>query len=685
MVCSNPRTNAGMLGPATRGHTSLTTGLRLAARERITEWESRMCGVCGIFQARYRSRDLATELGDITATLRHRGPDRSAIWVADDGGVGFGHSRLAIVDLSDAGAQPMTSRDGRWTITYNGEIYNTKDLRRSLATVGWRGHSDTEVLVEHIATHGVLRTLNVVKGMFAFGCWDAHESELWLARDRFGEKPLYYGVHQGAFIFASELKALRAVPGFAPDIDRRALAEYFRWTNVPAPMTIYEGVNKLPPAHFVRVGEPAAMPEPQSYWSATESACGAPPLPAGAGAVDLLGEVLDQAVGAQMLADVPLGAFLSGGVDSSSVVASMQRQSSIPVRTFTVGFKERAYDESGYAAEVAAALGTDHTELVVSPEDAMSVIPDLPSIYDEPFADSSQIPTFLVSRMASEHVTVALSGDGGDELFGGYDRYRQIDRLERIRDLLPAPARRMFGSALECLPVQTWDRLGSALPRPLVPSGLRHRAGHRIHKVARLFAADEAPDVYASLMSIEAGPGGLVLGVDDAPPAFGGVPTGPLKELAPFERAMLIDALTYLPGDLLTKVDRASMAVSLEVRVPFLDPDLFAFAWSLSHDLRVKNGQGKWVLRELLRRSLPDHLIDRPKMGFGVPVGQWLRGPLRSWADELLDPALVRDQGLLDPSVVERRWTAHRDGHADLTFQVWSLLMFQAWLVKEAA
>ena len=577
----------------------------------------------------------------------------------------------------------MTSADGRWTITYNGEIYNTEELRRRIGDVRLVGHSDTEVLLEHIARHGLKSTVETAKGMFAFGCWDSHESELWLARDRFGEKPLYYTTHRGAFLFASELKALRAVPGFSPEIDRHALREYFRWTNVPSPMTIYEGVSKLPPAHYLRVSTGAAISEPQPYWSALDSACAALPLPDGVDVVSRLGEVLDRAVGAQMVADVPVGVFLSGGVDSSSVVSAMQRQSSMPVRTFTVGFSEPAYDESGYAAEVAAALETDHTELVVSPDDAMRVIPDLPRIYDEPFADSSQIPTFLVSQLAREQVTVALSGDGGDELFGGYDRYQQIERLERIRNLLPTGVRRVFGAAVERMPIQTWDRLGSALPRPLVPPGLRHRSGHRMHKVARLLAAADAPDVYASLMSVETGATGLVLGVDHAPLAFGGVPTEQLTGLKPFERAMLIDALTYLPGDLLTKVDRASMAVSLEVRVPFLDPDLFSFAWGLSREHRVRNGQSKWVLRELLRRSLPDHLIDRPKMGFGVPVGQWLRGPLRSWADELLDPALVRDQGLLDPSVVERRWTAHRDGHADLTFQVWSLLMFQAWLVSD--
>lgn len=578
----------------------------------------------------------------------------------------------------------MTSADGRWTITYNGEVYNTDDLRGSLGSVAWRGHSDTEVLVEHISRHGVVATLKANKGMFAFACWDAHESELWLARDRFGEKPLYYGLHQGALLFASELKALRAVSGFDPGIDRQALAEYFRWTNVPAPMTIYEGVSKLPPAHFLRVGGSAGETQPQSYWSAIEVARAAPPLSEGVDAVDQLGEVLDRSVEAQMVSDVALGAFLSGGVDSSSVVASMQRQSSEPVRTFTIGFSEPAYDESGYAAQVAGVLGTDHTDLMVSPNDAMRVIPDLPRIYDEPFADSSQIPTFLVSRMARDHVTVALSGDGGDELFGGYDRYQQVGRLDRIRGLLPSGARRLLGGALGRPSVETWDRLACTLPRRLVPSVLRHRAGPRIHEVARLLMAPDSPNIYSTLMSVDHSDDGLVFGADNHPPTFECLCTGQLKDLSSFERAMLVDTLTYLPSDLLTKVDRASMAVSLEVRVPFLDTDLFGFAWGLSRNHRVRNGQGKWVLRELLRRSLPDHLIDRPKMGFGVPVGQWLRGPLRPWADELLNPVLVKEQGFLDPTVVEQRWRAHRDGHADLTSQVWSLLMFQAWLVEES-
>ena len=628
-------------------------------------------------------RELTPVLSEMTAALRHRGPDSSGVWVAEPGQVGFGHSRLAIVDLSEAGEQPMSSGDGRWTITYNGELYNSHDLRGSLRQARWRGHSDTEVLVEHIAKHGLPETLKKAKGMFAFACWDAHRSELWLARDRFGEKPLYYGWYRESLVFASELKALRAIPGFAPDIDRNALREYFRWTNVPSPMTIYEGIQKLPPGHFVRIGKAETTLEPQPYWSVIDVARVQPDHRTGIEAVDGLEEVLDLAVGNQMVADVPIGAFLSGGIDSSSMVASMQRQSSTPIRTFTIGFGESGYDESNYAAEVASALGTDHTELVVSPEDAMRVIPELPTIYDEPFADSSQIPTYLVSKMAREHVTVALSGDGGDELFGGYDRYQQVDRLERLRGSLPSSSRRALGSLIQRLPVEVWDRLGSGLARFVLPPGLKHRTGHRMHKVGSLLAVDRGSDLYASLMSVENQGDSLVLGAESDQLGFVGIPDAEQWDVSPFERAMLIDTLTYLPGDLLTKVDRASMAVSLEVRAPFLDPDLFQFAWSLSPENRVRNGQGKWLLRESLRRSLPNHLVDRPKMGFGIPVGQWLRGPLRAWADELLDPVLVREQGFLDPSAVERRWNAHLEGRADLTFQVWSLLMFQAWLVTQ--
>ena len=644
-----------------------------------------MCGVNGAValgnpKAAPSSVGPAAEC--MTAVLGHRGPDASGVWSSPSGRVALGHTRLAIVDLSAAGSQPMTSRDGRWTITYNGEVYNTDDLRRKITGARWLGHSDTEVLVEHIARFGVAATLKAVKGMFAFGVWDDERSELWLARDRFGEKPVYYGWHKGVFLFASELKALRAAPGFDPEIDPRSLQEYFRWTYLPAPLTIYEGVRKLPPAHFLHMDSESAKCSVQPYWSAPETMESTPSRSCGADAVECLGEVLDRAVAAQMVADVPLGAFLSGGIDSSSVVASMQRHSSVPIQTFTIGFSESDYDESRYAAEVAEVLGTDHTELILSPDEAMRVIPSLPTIYDEPFADSSQIPTFLVSKLAREHVTVALSGDGGDELFGGYDRYRQIQRLERTRGLLTPKARRALGSALQRLSVQTWDRLGRGLPRILVPAGFQHRTGYRMHKLGRLLASEQASDVYASLMAIDDLTQELVVGTDQADAGFSDGSLTLLEDMPPFERCMLIDTLTYLPGDLLTKVDRASMAVGLEVRVPFLHPEVFNFAWGLSPEHRVRNGQGKWVLRELLRQSLPDRLVNRQKMGFGVPVGEWLRGPLRGWAEELLDPALVREQGLLNPSTVERRWVAHRDGVADLSFQVWSLLMFQAWLTS---
>ncbi|MDP6868392.1 MAG: asparagine synthase (glutamine-hydrolyzing) [Acidimicrobiales bacterium] len=640
-----------------------------------------MCGVCGVVSG--RGGDLASVAATMAETLRHRGPDATGVWLDFGGRVAFGHTRLSIVDLSDAGAQPISSFDGRWTMTYNGELYNTDELRGRVPGMAWRGHSDTEVLVEHVARHGVQATLELARGMFALGIWDGSEGELWLARDRFGEKPLYHAHSEGDFLFGSELKALRAVPGFDPEIDREGLAEYFRWTYVPAPRTIYKGVAKLLPGHVLRVGDTGSIEASEPFWSPIRVASEAQVVGGDDDALDRLQDGLDRAVAGQMVSDVPLGAFLSGGVDSSAVVAAMRRVSSASVRTFTIGFTESGYDESGYAADVASRLETDHTSLMVSPEDARKVIPELPRIYDEPFADSSQIPTYLVSRMARDHVTVALSGDGGDELFGGYDRYQQVARLEALRRRMPAAVRGMAAGAVESVGVKTWERLVSTLPANFVPAGLRHRPGHRLHKLARMLAAEAGIDAYASLMSIENRGDGLVLGVEPSSLTFGEEVSAETSAFDPFERAMLVDTLTYLPGDLLTKVDRASMAVSLEVRVPFLDPDLFSLAWGLRPDQRIREGRGKWLLKELLRRSLPDELIDRPKMGFGIPVGDWLRGPLRGWADELLDPGLVVEQGLLDPEMVRRRWEDHLAGRGDLVFQVWSLLMFQAWLVSE--
>jgi asparagine synthase (glutamine-hydrolysing) len=645
-----------------------------------------MCGIAGLVGGltgfgTEQLVDLGRRLG---GTLAHRGPDDQGVWVETANKAVLAHQRLAIVDLSSAGRQPMVSACGRWVVVYNGELYNTASLRERLGgrSDRFRGHSDTEVLLQAIAEWGVERALCQATGMFAFAVWDQHEQELWLARDRFGEKPLYFGWHERSFIFASELKAFRAIPGFSPEVDRTALDQYFRWGYVPEPRSIFENISKLGPGQFLKVDQSGRFSSPESYWSARSEVELAPGQPGGTESVDLLGELLDRTVADRMVADVPVGAFLSGGVDSSAIVASMKRVSSAPVRTFTIGFTDRAFDESPYAAEVAECLGSDHTELILTPEQAMEIIPRLPTIYDEPFADSSQIPTFLVSQMARNHVTVALSGDGGDELFGGYERYRLASALGRTQKLVPARARSMTGAFVKSLSVDNWNRMARVLPSVVLPSGLRHRTGQRLHKAATAFASSTFPDAYGSLIGIDHGGNGLVLGAGQPCAGFDSIDASTLEQFTPFEQAMLVDTLTYLPGDLLTKVDRASMAVSLEVRAPFLDPTLFEFAWGLAGADRVRDGRGKWVLRELLRRSLPDHLVDRPKMGFGVPIGDWLRGPLKSWAEDLLDPNLVEAQGYLNPETVTLEWHSHRDGHADLTPQIWALLMFQAWLAE---
>lgn len=645
-----------------------------------------MCGIAGLVGGltgfgNEQLVDLGRRVG---GTLAHRGPDDQGVWVDAANKAILAHQRLAVVDLSAMGRQPMVSASGRWVIVYNGELYNTASLRERLGgrSDRFRGHSDTEVLLEAIAEWGVEQALCQVTGMFAFAAWDQDNQELWLARDRFGEKPLYFGWHERSFIFASELKAFRAIPGFSPKVDREALDQYFRWGYVPEPRSIFENISKLGPGQFLKIGQSGGFSSPETYWSARSEVELAPGQPGGTESVDLLGELLDRTVADRMVADVPLGAFLSGGVDSSAIVASMKRVSSAPVHTFTIGFTDRAFDESPYAAEVAERLGSDHTELILTPEQAMEIIPRLPTIYDEPFADSSQIPTFLVSQMARNHVTVALSGDGGDELFGGYERYRLTSPLGRTRKLVPATARSTIEAFVKSISVDNWNRMARVLPSAVLPSSLRHRTGQRLHQAASAFAASNFPDAYGSLIGIDHGGKGLVLGAGRSLAGFDSIDASTLERLTPFEQAMLVDTLTYLPGDLLTKVDRAAMAVSLEVRAPFLDPALFKFAWGLSRADRVRDGRGKWVLRELLRRSLPDHLVDRPKMGFGVPIGDWLRGPLRSWADDLLDPNLVEAQGYLNPETVTLEWHAHRDGHADLTEQIWSLLMFQAWLVE---
>jgi len=622
----------------------------------------------------------------MASALAHRGPDAGGEWHDAESHVAFGHRRLAIIDVSPAGAQPMRSASGRWTIVYNGELYNTDTLRAAVGrpTGGYRGHSDTEVLLAAIERFGVHDTVRRLNGMFAFAAWDAEERRLWLARDRFGEKPLYYAWHQGALLFASELKALRAVEGWRPTVNRQALADLLRYGFVPGDTAIFDGVYKVLPGHVASVDAATheGRLETSCLWDPVTEALQTSPAatPRGKAAVEELEQLLSAVVASRMVSDVPLGAFLSGGIDSSTVVALMQRASTNAVRTFTIGFSEAGYDESGFARDVARHLGTDHTELILSPADAMAIIPRLAHTYCEPFADSSQIPTYLVSQLARQHVTVALSGDGGDELFGGYDRYRVYQRLLAARERVPAKLGHLAGRALTALPGQRLDALAASRVGRLLPRGARNRTGERAHKLGRLLAGDGTA-IYRDLMSGNATAEALVVGLGDYAGAHGPyLVDDRLAGRSPLDQAMLLDTLTYLPDDLLVKVDRASMAHSLEVRVPLLDPDVFRFAWGLHPDDKVRDGQGKWVLREVLKRHVPAELVDRPKMGFGVPIGAWLRGPLNTWATELLDPSLMREQGYLHAEPVQALWRSHQDREGDHTYELWPVLMFQAWL-----
>jgi len=659
-----------------------------------------MCGLTGFWQpdglAAQEAVALARRMAD---TLIHRGPDDAAVWADAAAGIALAHRRLAILDLSPAGHQPMVSACGRYVVAFNGEIYNHLELRSELEKVGaggtagfaWRGHSDTETLLAAIETWGLLSTLEKSVGMFALALWDRQTHTLTLARDRLGEKPLYYGWQGGAFLFGSELKALRAHPAFAGEIDRDALALYMRHNAVPAPHSIYRDIRKLPPGTTLTLDVTAqrqrAWPAPLAYWSARRAAqAGLADAFAGSEveAVNVLEQHLKRAVAGQMLADVPLGAFLSGGIDSSLVVALMQAQSSRPVKTFTIGFHEADYNEAAHAAAVARHLGTEHTELYVTPQQALDVIPRLPTLYDEPFADSSQIPTFLVAQLARQHVTVALSGDGGDELFGGYNRYFWARQLWRRIDGMPRLARALAARGLRALPPAWWNRL-FALAGPLVPGRLRYaNPGDKLHKLAGLLAAERPEAIYRHLVSHWDDPASMVIGATEPPTAV----TDPAAWLdcADFEqRMMLLDAMTYLPDDILVKVDRAAMGVSLETRVPLLDHRVFEFAWRLPLSMKIRDGQGKWPLRQVLYRHVPKTLIERPKMGFGVPLDSWLRGPLRAWGEALLDDSRLKQEGYFDPAPIRRKWAEHLSGRRNWQYHLWDVLMFQAWLERQHA
>jgi asparagine synthase (glutamine-hydrolysing) len=641
-----------------------------------------MCGIAGFWQSVW-SYDLRETGASMAAQIATRGPDDAGVWSDADLGLCLAHRRLSILDLSPAGHQPMVTPCGRFVLTYNGEIYNHVDLRRELEAEGghfdWRGHSDTESLLAALRHWGVEGALKRVNGMFSFALWDAHEHTLVLARDRMGEKPLYYGHSGGVFLFASELKALRSHPQWQGEVNRDAVALYLRHNCIPAPWSIYRGIRKVPPAHYVVVRDwGKAVGEPICYWD----------LPAIAEAgltrrdnadsmqlADELDELLRDAIGRRMIADVPLGAFLSGGYDSSTVATMMQIQSERPVKTFSIGSHDSDCDEARHARAVAEHLGTDHTELYVTSDQALEVIPKLPTIYDEPFSDSSQIPTFLVSRLAREQVTVALSGDGGDELFGGYNRHVVGPAIWRKAARLPHRFRRVLGAAVQGLTRTDADRLARWLPRHRRIPNL----ANKLDKVASALRASDGLAFYRDLASHWKTPSRVVLGSNEPETWL----TSPdrLPDLPGLrEQMMLLDMLTYLPDDILTKVDRASMAVSLEARVPLLDHRLVEFAWRVPTEFKVRNGQGKWLLRQVLYRYVPRELMERPKQGFGVPIGQWLRGPLREWAEDLLSERRLSQEGFFDPAPIRRMWDEHLSGRGTWHYHLWDVLMFQAWL-----
>lgn len=659
-----------------------------------------MCGLAGFLQANGfdsgQACALAMQMGE---RIAHRGPDDGGVWVDADAGIALAHRRLSILDLSPAGHQPMVSPSGRYVIVFNGEIYNHLEIRRELTDFSpssqdggaggllgegkyWRGHSDTETLLAGFDTLGIEATVKKSIGMFAFAVWDKHNRTLTLGRDRLGEKPLYYGWQGDAFLFGSELKAFKAHPDFRAEIDRNALTLLMRHNYIPAPYSIYQGIAKLQPGCLLTVSLNQREPRVTPYWlgrEMVEHGLARPFTGNVSEAVDALDRLLKDAVGQQMVADVPLGAFLSGGVDSSTVVALMQAQSNRPVRTFSIGFHENCYNEAQYAKAVARHLGTDHTEWYVTPQDALGVIPRLSSLYDEPFADSSQIPTFLVSQMARQHVTVSLSGDAGDELFGGYNRYVLGQRLWGKLSLLPPWLRQRLSNLITGVSPHAWNRLLNPLQSVFFSELAQANIGDRLHKGAGVMAAKNSAELYCLLVSHWSHPEQLVIGAGEPLTALTDS-TRQVKTNHFIHQMMALDMLSYLPDDILTKVDRAAMAVSLETRVPFLDHRVVEFAWRLPLNYKLRDGVGKWALRQVLYKYVPRELIERPKMGFGVPIDAWLRGSLRDWAEALLDESRLRQEGYFNPEPIRQKWAEHLSGKRNWQYHLWDVLMFQAWL-----
>lgn len=647
-----------------------------------------MCGIAGMLRPGGGDTEVLGAIARrMTDAMNYRGPDASGFWIDAKAGVALGHRRLSILDLSEAGAQPMRTVCGRFAITFNGEIYNHLDIRQELEAAGaapnWKGHSDTETLLYAIRHWGLASALDRANGMFAFGLWDEAEQTLSLCRDRFGEKPLFYGWVGRDLVFASELKAFTTHPDWSPSLNRAALTSFVRYSYIPAPRTIWDNIHKLPAASYLTVAHhssPGSLPAPHAYWSLREVVARArnERFSDEQEAADQLELLLSRAVQRQCISDVPLGAFLSGGVDSSAIVALMQRHASIPVRTFSIGFSDANFNEAIDARRVAGHIGTSHTELYVTARDAIDVVPRLADIYDEPFADSSQIPTHLVSRLARQHVTVSLSGDAGDELFGGYNRHIWGTAIQsRFRNWPPA-VRQAVGSAMGALPPGMLNGAGRAL-EPFLPAGLRvRRIGDQARKLAAVMKARSFDDMYGMLCSIEPEPATIVLNGTEGKSWSEREMDAAGHDLDPLDRMTLADSLSYLSDDILQKVDRAAMSVSLETRVPFLDRAVVEFAARVPPSMKVRNGRGKWLLRQVLYRHVPAELVDRPKTGFSIPLDDWLRGPLKSWATDLLAPARLKRQALFElgrvSDLLDQQLRGHNHG-----YRLWNVLMAQSW------
>jgi len=652
-----------------------------------------MCGIAGFWRRGPTAEDAQSVAGRMATALAHRGPDADGTWIDDAAGIALAHRRLSIIDLSPLGSQPMVSAGGRFVIVFNGEVYNHAALRKALEAetsprVTFRGHSDTEVMLAAIEVWGLEAAVRRFVGMFAFALWDRRQHRLHLVRDRLGIKPLYYGWAGDTLLFGSELRAFTAHPHFRAEVDRSAVALLLKHNCIPAPHCIYRGVYKLLPGSIMTLGSPEARDvSPVAYWSAREVAergVSNPFTGTDGEAIEQLDTLLREAVALRMIADVPIGAFLSGGLDSSTVVALMQAQSDRPIKTFTIGSTDPGFDESRHGRAVARHLGTDHTELIVTPEDALAVIPRLPTLYDEPFADSSQIPTFLISALTRRDVTVALSGDGGDELFAGYNRHVWADRVWSGTRWLPRAVRNAQASAITAIAPQTWDTLFERLG-PVIPRRLRFGTpGYKLHKMAGILSAPSLEEIYNRLASHWETPTAVVPGASEltAPAAD---PANCANVPSFIEKMLYLDLVTYLPDDILTKVDRASMAVGLEARVPILDHRVVEFAWRLPLSMKYRDGTSKWLLRQVLYRYVPPALVERPKAGFGIPLYAWLRGPLREWAEELLDERRLLEEGFFDPATIRHRWREHLTGTRRWEYHLWDVLMFQAWLESSRA